>query len=125
MSNTDTKKSEIIASKPLADEQATQGTTQNNSIEHKKENSNISDAKLKHERQKINLEKGFLGGIWGVSSSVPNNIAALTITVLLLFGIIYTVIGCFKILSIKDLWTIITPMITLAFGYLFGEKHKN
>lgn len=69
------------------------------------------------------LELGLLGQIWGVSSSVPNNIAALVIAILILFG----VGGTFYLKdteSIKSLWSIITPIITLAFGYLFGEKTK-
>jgi len=72
---------------------------------------------------------GWLGKIWGVTSSVPHNIAALTIFVLLLFGIIYTY-SCINIpseklsISIAGFWGIISPIITLSFGYLFGKgKH--
>lgn len=83
----------------------------------------------KNEISKKKIEHGFLGLFWGSSSSIPNNIAALTIVVLVLFGIIYSIViremqpkevG----LSIKECWAIITPVITLAFGYLFGEKTK-
>ena len=83
----------------------------------------------KNEISKKKVEHGFLGLVWGSSSSIPNNIAALTIIVLVIYGIIYSVsvsnmkpeeIG----LAIKDCWAIITPVITLAFGYLFGEKTK-
>lgn len=74
-------------------------------------------------KDKQNAELGWLGKIWGVSSSVPNNIAAFAICILLLTGVICTfVIDDFT--HIKDLWTLITPVITLAFGYLFGEKTK-
>ncbi len=83
----------------------------------------------KHEISKKKVEHGFLGLVWGSSSSIPNNIAALTILILVFFGIIYSVqtvntkqeaLG----FSIKDCWSIIIPIITLAFGYLFGEKTK-
>lgn len=84
----------------------------------------------KNEISKKKVEHGFLGLVWGSSSSIPNNIAALTIIVLVFFGIIYSIsINNVKPeetgLTIKDCWTIITPIVTLAFGYLFGEKTKN
>ena len=75
------------------------------------------------------VEQGFLGQIWGAASSIPNNIAALTIIILLIFGILYSIFSPSNSeqtgISVKDCWTIITPIITLAFGYLFGEKTKN
>jgi hypothetical protein len=83
------------------------------------------------EIEKIKIERGILGGIWGIPSNIPNNIAALSIALLMLAGIIYTFInfntkseniGC----SIKELWSIITPFMTLAIGYLFGDfKRRN
>lgn len=76
---------------------------------------------------RIRAEKGWLGHFWGSSSSIPNNIAALTILLLLISGLIYTF--CVMntpadkaTLSIKDFWSIISPLITLAIGYLFGDK---
>ena len=74
------------------------------------------------------VEQGFLGKIWGASTSIPNNIAALTIIILVIFGIAFSIFFPTNseniAFSIKDCWTIITPIITLAFGYLFGEKTK-
>ncbi len=72
------------------------------------------------------LDSGFLGKFWGTSSSIPNNIAAVLIVLLILAGICYTflVIGSpnNKIpIAVKDFWSIITPPITLAIGYLFGK----
>lgn len=82
-----------------------------------------------NELEKIKLERGWLGGIWGNSEKIPNNIAALAIIILLATGIFYTY--CLmgfpteKIsLPIKDFWAIIAPLITLAIGYLFGDKSK-
>lgn len=82
-----------------------------------------------NEIEKIKLERGLLGGIWGNSEKIPNNIAALLILILLLTAIIYTycLIGLptDKIsLPIKDFWEIIAPLITLAIGYLFGGISK-
>lgn len=88
----------------------------------------IVDAK--NEIQKKKIEHGFLGLFWGSAISIPNNIAALSIIVLVLFGIIYSFsvsnVPNEKLLfSIKECWAVVTPIITLAFGYLFGEKTKN
>ena len=80
--------------------------------------------------EKIKTERGFLGSIWGSSEKIPNNIAALSIVVLLFAGLAYTYnnlgISNEKIsLSTKDFWAIISPLITLAIGYLFGDKTNN
>jgi hypothetical protein len=79
------------------------------------------------ERQRV--VQGYLGKLWGSSSSIPNNIAALAVIVLIITGIFYTYstmsLPTDKIsLPIKDFWAIITPLITLAIGYLFGDKTK-
>lgn len=79
--------------------------------------------------EKIKLERGWLGGIWGNTEKIPNNIAALAISILLATGILYTYcamdLPTDKIsLPIKDFWLIIAPLITLAIGYLFGDKSK-
>ncbi|NML55775.1 hypothetical protein [Chryseobacterium cheonjiense] len=73
------------------------------------------------------IDQGWLGKIWGNSLNAPNNIAGLTVICLILVGIIYT-ISTSQVksedlnLSIKDFWAIITPLITLSIGYLFGDK---
>lgn len=82
-----------------------------------------------NELEKIRLERGLLGGIWGNSEKIPNNIAALAIVILIATGIFYTYCAMSlpveKIsLPIKDFWAIIAPLITLAIGYLFGDKTK-
>lgn len=75
------------------------------------------------------VDQGWLGKIWGSSQSVPNNICALSVVILLSLGVFYTglILNLPKDqigLPIKDFWAIITPIITLALGYLFGEKFK-
>lgn len=76
------------------------------------------------DRTKRDAERGWLGVVWGVSTSVPNNIAALTILILVVIGSIFSFVQD-DFDKVKTLWTIFTPIITLAFGYLFGEKmHK-
>lgn len=85
----------------------------------------LTKAETKNELDK----HGILGKFWGISSSVPNNIASLVIIILIIFGIIFScVLNSVEIknqtLSIKEFWSIITPIITLSFGYIFGEKTK-
>lgn len=63
------------------------------------------------------------GGYGEEASSAPNNIAALIIIFLVGFGI-FKSCSLSEAEQIKEVWTIITPLITLAFGYLFGEKQK-
>lgn len=78
--------------------------------------------------ERLKADRGLLGSLWGASSSVPNNVAALVAIALVLFGMIYTLFALYLMPAgkemgyIKDLWAIITPIITLAIGYLFGNK---
>lgn len=81
--------------------------------------------------EKRKIQQGFLGKFWGSSTNIPHNIAALAVIVLILTGILYTYcvmrLPTDKIsLPIKDFWAIISPLITLSIGYLFGDKpNKN
>lgn len=83
-----------------------------------------------HALGRMQAERGWLGRIWGTSSSVPNNVAALIAIVLTSFGMIYTSIALYLMPTgkemgyIKDLWAIITPIITLSIGYLFGNRNS-
>jgi hypothetical protein len=73
-------------------------------------------------------EKGWIGSLWGSSKNAPNNIAGIVILLLLTFGLVCTSIIVIWYPtkdvspSIKDLWAVITPIITLGLGYLFGKK---
>ncbi len=83
----------------------------------------------KNQIDKIRAEQGWLGKTWGSSSSVPHNIAALIALLLVVFVLIYSFCAMSSkpetlSLSLKDLWSIITPLITLSVGYLFGERKK-
>jgi len=71
-----------------------------------------------HEINKKKTENGFLGNFWGSPSSAPNNIAALTVVVLVIYGVICSMN------SDADCWETINPLITLSLGYLFGGKTK-
>ena len=81
------------------------------------------------EQDKRNQELGLLGKFFGASDFVKINVAGLSILVLFLAGILYT--GCIlfvtldtnsKAIGIVEFWAIITPIITLALGFMFGKS---
>lgn len=80
------------------------------------------------EESKMTRELGLLGQFFGSGNSIKLNIAGLFIFILLLTGIIYTACILFsdsvnsKSIGILEFWGIITPLITLALGYVFGKK---
>ncbi len=85
--------------------------------------------KSQNEIEKLKIERGALGLLWGTTSSIPNNVAAFLIVILLITGMGYSIcvakIPADKLnLTIKDFWLLITPLITLALGYLFGDKKR-
>lgn len=76
-------------------------------------------------------ELGRLGIFFGSGETVKMNISGLTILILLITGIGYTIaILCMdttsnnKAVGILDFWGIITPIITLALGFIFGKTQK-
>jgi hypothetical protein len=81
-------------------------------------NPNVAGTLLKS--KKMDLESGHLGKIFGASSNAPTNIAGLLIFLFVFTGIIILFIPCNT--SASDYWKWITPLITLALGYLFGKN---
>jgi hypothetical protein len=80
---------------------------------------------------KMNRELGALGRFFGSGKSIKLNIAGLFIFLLVITGIIYTACIFFvskientKAIGIIEFWGIITPLITLALGYIFGKKEE-
>lgn len=75
-------------------------------------------------------EIGYLGKFFGSGDSVKVNVSGFCIIVLLAIGIIYTVLYLFfassdtKAAGIIEFWGIITPIVTLALGYIFGKSPK-
>lgn len=80
------------------------------------------------EESKMTRELGLLGHFFGSGNSIKLNIAGLFIFILVITGIIYTACVLFcestnpKAIGILEFWGIITPLITLALGYIFGKK---
>lgn len=74
-------------------------------------------------------EKGWLGKFFGINEHSSNNIAGLFILILLIIGTAYTVaMICFEYeqthKQVLDFWDVLVPMITLALGYIFGNRHN-
>lgn len=84
------------------------------------------------ESNNIDKELGKLGLFFGLGESIKMNIAGLTIIILLITGILYTLgILCFNfsenknVIGILEFWGIITPIITLILGFIFGKTQNN
>ena len=77
-------------------------------------------------------ELGIVGKLLGSGDSIKMNIAGITILILILTGIVYTIILIFcntsnnsNVIDILKFWGILTPIITLSLGYIFGKSnHK-
>ena len=69
--------------------------------------------------KKLKIETGYAGQIFG-SRSIPSvNIAAIFILLLLISGV--SVIFFNSLVPPKEYWSIISPLMTLALGYIFGK----
>lgn len=77
-----------------------------------------------NEIKRLKAERGWVGGLWGNNTHVAGNIAGIVVVTLLLAGAVFTAChnsGTVGALSIAQFWAIISPLITLALGYLFGD----
>ena len=84
------------------------------------------------ESNNIDKKLGKLGLFFGLGESVKMNIAGLTIIILLFSGISYTFGILFldfsankNVIGILEFWGIITPLITLVLGFIFGKSQNN
>jgi hypothetical protein len=69
----------------------------------------------------MDLEYGWLGRCFGNARNAPVNIAGLTVVLLLGTGVAMLFFESKNMLS-SDYWKLITPILTLILGYLFGKK---
>ena len=77
-------------------------------------------AEYKHKNKRI----GWFGG----KDMAALNISGLVLIFLIVIGVIFTLLICYhklECIEIRDLWGIFTPLITLIFGYMFGNKSTN
>ena len=72
--------------------------------------------------KEMDLESGWLGKLFGNKANAPSNIAGVIVILLVVSGLFVTFTDA-KILP-KEYWSIITSIITLILGYLFGKKEN-
>jgi len=72
--------------------------------------------------RELELEAGKLGSFFGSPKRAAASIAWITIFLLICSGIFAAFAGC--TIETIEYWKIITPIITLALGYLFGRMNE-
>ena len=83
----------------------------------------------RNNQHKIAIKKkelGWFGLFFGGKELISLNISGILIIFLILVGFIMSCLIYFKtndFKNIKEIWGIITPIITLTLGYLFGNKN--
>lgn len=88
-------------------------------------NNELEMQKLKIEEKK--KERGLIGNLWGAMENSSNNIAGIFIIAILLIGSLYTAYMVIKDVykthqQVLDFWNLLTPLLTMALGYIFGRK---
>ena len=70
--------------------------------------------------KEMDLDSGLLGKLFGNKANAPSNIAGVIVILLVLSGLVVTFTE--SKIQPKEYWSIITSIITLILGYLFGKK---
>lgn len=84
--------------------------------------SKVVDAQAASE--KVRLERGFIGQLFGSRDHVPNNVAG----IIVLFGFIavcYILMMGGNFQDKKDALSLLSGLITLALGFLFGRATRD
>lgn len=98
-------------------------------IENNRHSKELTDINNRHEQELKNKDLGIVGKFFGGKELTALNISGSLIMILVLMGIIFTLkLMCQKkeeqTISIVEFWAIITPLITLSLGYIFGNKNS-
>ncbi len=98
------------------------------SVNKKMIDASIEQRRIEEEGKKG--ERGILGRFWGSIEHSSNNIAGLFIVLLLIIGSGYTICmlksdSCDNHSKVLEFWGMLSPMLTLALGYLFGRGQSN
>jgi hypothetical protein len=80
-----------------------------------------ADRKLILQAKKMDLEAVWIGRIIGSPKNAPYNIAFLVLV--LAFGV-GTALAFFRTDQPLEIWKYVAPIITLAMGYVFGQKNS-
>jgi hypothetical protein len=70
--------------------------------------------------RELELTAGWLGRVFGNAKNAPLNIAGIIATLLTITGI--ALLFWPGSMTASDFWKLITPILTLILGYLFGKK---
>ena len=113
---------------PLEDGESNINPKKSSSLNRKLIEASIEEKRILEEGKKI--ERGFLGRIWGSIEHSSNNIAGLFIVLLLIIGFVYTIcLLCSNVCDghnkILEFWNMLSPLLTLALGYLFGKGRNS
>ena len=79
---------------------------------------------LATETEHKRMEMGFIGRLWGNSQNAPFNIAGVLLFLLVVIGGVLSVAHHDSVSEIGEIWKVLSPMIGLILGYLFGMSHK-
>ena len=82
-----------------------------------------ANEKFMLETKRMDLDAGWFGKIFGAKPVSPINIASFFILLLLLSGIVLSFTN--KLSDAIEYWKIISALITLALGYIFGKNSKD
>ena len=74
---------------------------------------------LEAETKKLGLEIGWIGTLVGSAKNAPNNIAFLVLLLVMIAGF---VVAFVYPQDRVEFWKTILPVLTLALGYVFGQK---
>lgn len=72
--------------------------------------------------QEMKLEAGILGVFFGSTQRAASSIAWIMIFILVCAGVLILFTSC--AVQPLDYWKMVSPLITLALGYLFGRRDK-
>jgi len=74
--------------------------------------------------KRLDLESGWVGKIWGNDNNAPMNIAGTLAMVSLLLGLVFTAtnFGCSDVKDKYYIWSVLSPIITTALGFIIGKK---
>ncbi len=79
-----------------------------------------SPAELEHSLKAQEIEAGWFGKIFGLGELGKIHITASSMFMLILSGILFVFWKDFN--NGVEYWKIITPLLTLGFGYIWGKK---
>lgn len=79
--------------------------------------------KFSVEAKKLDLDAGLLGKCFGSKANAPSNIAGCLLVVLITSGV--AVLFVTSNIPPSEYWKMITPLITMSLGYIFGKSSKD